>query len=383
MVSFGDALDQTYEAKADHAGSQRSLLERARTIPLPVSRAGSLVNLEFAGNAPFLTFDRVPSVPKITQTDENDSDRKPQAINSVSLLEAAIHSPLPVSRSPSFSAPFTTDLEANVDAVFINTSHLINTETSAKQVQQDEPEPTPIVYPVDRPILAPFQVTQQVSAQQRDLVFIDNLSHEQLVQLAKTQYQQIQELHSIREQEVEHLSRSLSQARAENTSLRNKILQLSQQQPGSRSMSKQSSFADLPSTLQQALSCDSVDDAINLIKNEPLAVTVPVAEVQPLQQHDTLVNAKAQSRHGSKQELAKKYGSGMISVRSMRKDKANDSAMDIEKIRLKEDLTATTMENERLLEYLHLLISRIMEVPEAIKVLASPIGGGKSVMGKS
>ncbi|KAI9223914.1 hypothetical protein BC828DRAFT_374762 [Blastocladiella britannica] len=210
-----------------------------------------------------------------------------------------------------------------------------------------------VVHPVEREVLRPLDVTETILAEFPPANF-DHMDHAALLRQCYVQHRQLQELHAIRAQEVDALSRSLATARASNMKLRDQVTRIQ-----GKSMSRQSSFADgLPPALTKALSQSSVHDAITVLKNDDQYAQQPAAAAA----------AAAPAGQGSGMVRA----IGMSSSKSARGSRGFE-VHDIEKIRLKEDLTAQTLENERLLEYLQHLIGRIMEIPSAIPVLASPL----------
>ncbi|KAJ3349072.1 hypothetical protein GGF32_005810, partial [Allomyces javanicus] len=136
-----------------------------------------------------------------------------------------------------------------------------------------------------------------------------------------------------------------------------------QQLSGSRALlSRSVSFQNLPTTLTKALSCTSIEDALEVIRTGDDDTTAP--PVPP-------VAAAAKRGMGSQAHLAR---AAPIARRAEPGDDEDGMVgrVDVEKLRLEEDLNAMKKENDRLLEYLQVLLARIMDTPSAMSVLATP-----------
>ncbi|KNE71278.1 hypothetical protein AMAG_15519 [Allomyces macrogynus ATCC 38327] len=221
--------------------------------------------------------------------------------------------------------------------------------------------PVELYYARPEPDLKPLQRTQLQAAEvmvPATHIDLADLDHAALVARCRALQMQLDQQHAVHEEQVDAL------AQAHRAALR-------QQLSGSRALlSRSVSFQNLPMTLTKALSCTSIEDALEVIRTGDDDTTAPPVQL-PVAAKRGLGGSQAQLARGSQAHLARP---APIAQRAEPGD--DDDGMvgrvDVEKVRLEEDLNAMKKENDRLLEYLQVLLARIMDTPSAMSVLATP-----------
>ncbi|KAJ3370073.1 hypothetical protein GGF31_004689 [Allomyces arbusculus] len=221
--------------------------------------------------------------------------------------------------------------------------------------------PVELYHARPEPDLTPLQRTQLQAAEvMAPATYIDlaDLDHAALVARCRALQMQLDQQHAVHEEQVDAL------VQAHRAAIR-------QQLSGSRALlSRSVSFQNLPTTLTKALSCTSIEDALEVIRTGDDDTTAPPVP-PPVATKSGLGGSRTQLTRGSQAHLAR---TAPIAQRAEPGDDEDGMVgrVDVEKVRLEEDLNAMKKENDRLLEYLQVLLARIMDTPSAMSVLATP-----------
>ncbi|KNE70445.1 hypothetical protein AMAG_14575 [Allomyces macrogynus ATCC 38327] len=227
-------------------------------------------------------------------------------------------------------------------------------EFGSETLNRPATPPVELYHAQPEPDLTPLQRTQLQAAEAlgpATHIDLNDLDHAALVARCRALQLQLDQQHAVHEEQVDAL------VQAHRAAIR-------QQLSGSRALlSRSVSFQNLPTTLTKALSCTSIEDALEVIRTGDDDMAAPPV---PL-----VAAAAAKRGMGSQAHLAR---AAPIAQRAEPGDDEDGMVgrVDVEKVRLEEDLNAMKKENDRLLEYLQVLLSRIMDTPSAMSVLSTP-----------